>query len=260
MSGFREIKCNFAALFNFCIQVMNNFTGRIATPITIHLIIINVLMMFAEQIFSAKGIDLQDSLGLHYYAASNFHWWQHFTYMFMHGSFSHLFNNMFSLFMFGRLLEQVWGERRFIIYYLFCGIGAGIIQQLAWRYDMGQIVSDVLSNYPNADFSYQNLITEGINTPTGHFWISQLCTIGASGSVFGILLAFGMMFPNAIIYLLIPPMPLKAKWLVIGYGIFELVAGVWGFQTGIAHYAHLGGMLFGFILIQLWKHHRNIEF
>lgn len=239
---------------------MNNITGRIATPVTIHLIIINTLMLAATEIFKRRGIDLNELLGLHYYDASNFHWWQYFTYIFMHGNFSHLFNNMFSLFMFGRLLEEVWGEKRFIVYYLFTGIGAGLIQQLAWRYDMGQVVSEVLSNYPSSGFTYQELVENGINTPTGHFWLSQLCTVGASGSVFGILLAFGMMFPNAVIYLLIPPMPLKAKWLVIGYGAFELFAGVWGIQTGVAHYAHLGGMLFGFFLIQLWKHHRNIEF
>ena len=240
---------------------MNNLTGRVATPITIHIIIINALLLLAHEVLKSRtGISLQNLLGLHYFEAANHHWWQYFTYMFMHNDFWHLFNNMFSIFMFGRLMEQVWGEKRFIIYYLVTGIGAAIIQQLAWRYDMGQIVAEVTANYPNAGFTYDELIHNGIQTPSGHFFVSQLNTIGASGSVFGILLAFGMMFPNATIYLMIPPIPLKAKWLVILYGLFELTCGVYGFQTGIAHFAHLGGMLFGFILIQLWKQHRNTNF
>ncbi len=240
---------------------MNNISGRSVTNITLHLIIINCIILAADSMLEKKGIQLSNLLGLHYYASDKFHWWQSITYMFMHGSFQHLFNNMFSLYMFGRLLEMVWGERRFIVYYLFTGIGAAIIQQLAWRYDLGQIVSDVLSNYPTSEFSYEELITKGVSiSGGGYFTIDRLVTIGASGSVFGILLAFGMMFPDAQIMLLIPPIPMKAKWLVILYGLFELFCGVWGFQTGVAHYAHLGGMLFGFILIMFWRKHRNYDF
>ena len=240
---------------------MDNFSGRSVTNITLHIIAINCLILLADSILENRGVSLSNLFGLHYYAADNFRWWQLVTYMFMHGNFTHLFNDMFSLYMFGRLLEMVWGERRFLIYYFFTGIGAGIIQQLAWRYDMGQMVSDVLANFPQSGFSYQELVEKGIAiSGGGHFSVNQLVTVGASGSVFGILLAFGMMFPNARIFLLIPPMPLKAKWLVIGYGVFELFAGVYGYQTGVAHYAHLGGMLFGFILIQLWKNQRNFNF
>lgn len=240
---------------------MNSITGRASTNITTHLIIINCILLAGSAILEKRGVDLNNLLGLHYYESAKFHWWQNITYMFMHGNFSHLFNNMFSLYMFGRLLEMVWGEKRFIIYYFFTGIGAALIQQLAWRYDLSQIVAEVLENYPNSTFNIEQLVNEGIAIAGGgYFNIDQLVTVGASGSVFGILLAFGMMFPNATIYLLIPPMPMKAKWLVILYGLFELFAGVWGFQTGIAHYAHLGGMLFGFILIQFWKKHRNFTF
>lgn len=240
---------------------MSNFTGRSVTSITLHLLIINVLMFAATSVLERRGIDLNGILGLHYYDSIQYHWWQSFTYMFMHGNFTHLFNNMFSLYMFGRLLEMVWGERRFIIYYLFTGVGAALVQQLAWRYDMGQIVSDVINNYPNSGFTYEELVANGINTNGGgHFFVSQLVTIGASGSVFGILLAFGMMFPDARIFLLFPPIPMKAKWLVILYGLFELFAGVWGFNTGVAHYAHLGGMLFGFILIMFWRKNKKYEF
>lgn len=240
---------------------MNNFSGQTATNITIHLIIINCLMLGASSLLESRGIDLNGILGLHYIDSDKFHWWQAITYMFMHGNFTHLFNNMFSLYMFGRLLEMVWGEKRFLAYYLFTGIGASIIQQLAWRYDLGQMVAEVQTNFPNSGFSYEELVSNGIAISGGGFFnINQLVTVGASGSVFGILLAFGMMFPDAEIMLLIPPIPMKAKWLVILYGLFELFCGVWGWQSGVAHYAHLGGMLFGFILIMFWKKHRKYNF
>ena len=233
-------------------KTMSNFSGRSVTNITLHLIIINALMLLATSVLKNRGIDLTNLLGLHYYASNEFHWWQSVTYMFMHGNFSHLFNNMFTLYMFGRLLEMVWGEKRFIIFYLFTGIGAALIQQLAWRYDMGALVDEVLAQNSGSTFTYHDLITE--------VSVNQLVTVGASGSVFGILLAFGMMFPDARIFLLIPPVPMKAKWLVILYGLFEFFAGVWGYQTGVAHFAHLGGMLFGFILIMFWRKNRNFEF
>lgn len=236
---------------------MSNFTGQSSTNITTHLLIINCLLLGASSILETRGVDLNGILGLHYIGSERFHWWQCFTYMFMHGNFTHLFNNMFSLYMFGRLLEMVWGEKRFLIYYLFTGVGASIIQQLAWRYDMVDFVAHFSTNPTEvAQMSYY----EVLQIPGADSLLNQLVTVGASGSVFGILLAFGMMFPDATIYLLIPPMPMKAKWLVILYGIFELFAGVWGIQTGIAHFAHLGGMLFGFILIMFWKKHRNYNF
>jgi len=231
----------------------NNYSGRPSTPATTNLIIINALMLAADFVLGRKGIDLNDWLGLHYYDASDYHIWQAVTYMFMHANFQHLFFNMFSLYMFGRLLEMVWGAQRFIIYYLVCGVGAAIVQQIAWRFG---IVADWLHQIQleDAGFTYGQLLLEG-----GQY-LNRLVTVGASGSVFGILLAFGMMFPNSTIYLLIPPMPLKAKWLVIGYGLFELFGGVVGSGDGIAHFAHLGGMLFGFLLIMLWRHDRKHEF
>ncbi len=146
--------------------------------------------------------------------------WQLFTYGFLHGGFGHLFFNMFGLWMFGRILEQVWGQKRFLIYYLVCVVGAGVIQLLTLMFMSPDQV------YP---------------------------TLGASGGVFGILLAFGMMFPNARVMLLIPPIPMTAKWLVVGYGALELFFGVTGTQAGVAHFAHLGGMAFGFVLITYWR-------
>ena len=236
---------------------MSNFSGQSVTNITLHLIIINCLMLGATSLLEKNGLDLNNVLGLHYYGSSQFHWWQSVTYMFMHGNLTHLFNNMFSLYMFGRLLEMVWGEKRFLIYYFVTGIGAAIVQQLAWRFDMVDMIAQY-STHPDevALFSY----AEAIQIPGADALIDSLVTVGASGAVFGILLAFGMLFPDARLMLLFPPIPLKAKWLVIGYGLFELFAGVWGVETGVAHFAHLGGMLFGFILIRLWRNHRNYSF
>lgn len=152
--------------------------------------------------------------------APGFQVWQLLTYGFLHGGFGHLFFNMFGLWMFGRILEQVWGQRRFLIYYLVCVVGAGVIQLLTLM-------------WLSPDQAYP--------------------TLGASGGVFGILLAFGMLFPNARVMLLIPPIPMTAKWLVIGYGALELYFGVTGTQAGVAHFAHLGGMAFGFGLIIYWR-------
>lgn len=143
--------------------------------------------------------------------------WQLVSYGFLHGSFGHLFFNMLALWMFGMQIENAWGSRRFAIYYFVCVVGAGVLQMIVmWG---GPVIP----------------------------------TVGASGGVYGILLAFGMMFPNQYIYLLFPPIPIKAKYLVVIYGAIELFAGVTGTQQGVAHFAHLGGMLFGFLLIQYWR-------
>lgn len=150
-----------------------------------------------------------------------FHIWQLVTYGFLHGSILHLAANMFALWMFGVQIENLWGSRPFAVYYFFCLIGAGLIQLLVASIAAGS--GDI---YP---------------------------TIGASGGVFGILLAFGMMFPNQMIFLLFPPIPMKAKYFVLLYGAFELWAGFTGSMAGVAHFAHIGGMLFGFVLIQYWR-------
>lgn len=236
------------AIFN------NNFSGQTTTPVTLNLIIINVLMLLASFVMGRVGIDLDALLGLHYYDSQAYQFWQPVTYMFMHANLQHLFFNMFSLYMFGRLLEMVWGPRRYLIYYFVCGVGAAFVQQLTWRWG---VVSDVLSQVRLEDpgFTYGQLLQEGASL------LNRLVTIGASGSVFGILMAFGMMFPNARLFLLFPPMPVKAKWLVIGYGLFELYGGVvQNANDNVAHFAHLGGMLFGFLLVMLWRNERNARF
>ncbi|MCC5812782.1 MAG: rhomboid family intramembrane serine protease [Ectothiorhodospiraceae bacterium] len=154
-------------------------------------------------------------------ALDGFRPWQLLSYGFLHGSLLHLFVNMFALWMFGTALEHRWGSGRFLFYYLFCVVGAGLIQLI------------VATHAARTGLPYP--------------------TVGASGGVFGILLGFGMLFPNQRIMLLIPPIPLKAKYFVIGYGAFTLWAGMTGTMAGVAHFAHLGGMLFGFLLIQYWR-------
>lgn len=161
-----------------------------------------------------------------------FNIWQPFTYMFMHGGFTHLFFNMFSLWMFGRMLEYELGWKRFLIYYLVCGVGAALFQ-------MGVAQID-LSNMPvwSQEWAYYMGIP----------------TVGASGAIFGLLLAFGMLHPNAIISLIFPPISMKAKWFVIIYGALELLLGVSGTMSGVAHFAPLGGMFWGWLLLLLWRH------
>ena len=210
-------------------------------PVTKNVIIINLLFWLAEIVLPRVGIDLVKYLGLHYFAASDFNAVQLVTYMFMHdpGSFGHVFFNMFSVFMFGRTLEMVWGSKRFLIYYLTTGIGAGLVQEVTWFFSLRDAID-------------ATIVQAGWETT--RTLLNNVITIGASGAVFGILLAFGMLFPNAELFIMFIPIPVKAKYFVIFYGIVELFLGVGNFSgDNIAHFAHLGGMLFGFFLIRYWK-------
>ena len=210
-------------------------------PVTKNLIIINLLFWLAEIVLPRVGIDLVKYLGLHYFAASDFNAVQLVTYMFMHdpGSFGHVFFNMFSVFMFGRTLEMVWGSKRFLIYYLTTGIGAGLVQEVTWFFSLRDAIDATIDQ---------------AGWETTRTLLNNVITIGASGAVFGILLAFGMLFPNAELFIMFIPIPVKAKYFVIFYGIVELFLGVGNFSgDNIAHFAHLGGMLFGFFLIRYWK-------
>ena len=185
-------------------------------------------------------IDLTDYLGLHYIGASGFRPYQFVTYMFMHGSFSHIFFNMFALWMFGNAIENTWGPKRFLIFYFVCGIGAGITQEIVQYIQL----SDIQTYYPNG-------IPCGKTTISVDEYLNMLTTVGASGAVYGILLAFGMMWPNSRIYLYFL-IPIKTKWFVIIYGLLELFAG-FSSNDNVAHFAHVGGMLFGLILILYWR-------
>ena len=177
--------------------------------------------------------------------ASDFRIYQLVTYMFMHGNFTHIFFNMFALWMFGCVVENVWGPKKYLFYYMVCGIGAGLMQELA------QFVSYSVEGL--AAYSSVNM-GNGMNIPM-ETYLNMLTTVGASGAIYAILLAFGMTFPNERMFVFPLPIPIKAKWFVIGYAAVELFSAFSTSNDGVAHLAHLGGMLFGFILIRYWKRH-----
>ena len=210
--------------------------------VTKNLLIINVLCFFGMLVAKRYGIDVENLLGLHFFLASDFNLSQLISYMFMHANFQHIFFNMFAVWMFGRVLEQVWGPKRFLTYYLICGIGAGLIQELVQYLEY----AFTLSNYDSV-----NLGIAGGLIPMEEY-LNMMTTVGASGAVYGILLAFGMLFPNSQMFIFPLPFPIKAKYFVIGYAVLELFLGLGG-GDGVAHFAHLGGMLFGLILIIYWR-------
>lgn len=193
--------------------------------ITKNLILINFICWFVDILFTNRiGIPLSNILGLHYFLSEGFGWWQLLTYMFMHANFSHIFFNMFAILMFAPELERRWGSQRFLIYYLVTGLGAGIVQELVWYIFYGSAAMGAI-------------------------------TIGASGAVFGVLFAFGWLFPDVNLYLFFVPIPISARTAVILYAICELFLGVASLSgDNVAHFAHLGGMLFGWLLILWWKH------
>ena len=259
-----------------------------------NLLIINGLM-FAAQIVAEKsfGIRLEDLLGLHYFASQAFKPWQFVTYMFLHGDFGHLFFNMFALWMFGYALENVWGPKRFLVYYFITGLGAALVHYLVVFIEinptvtlLNQLIADPtvpgifdfvtahtlqISQYSGDIYiqmqKFQNALeTLSVNpdnreamqtsinflTDYREYYLNLPNVIGASGAVFGILLAFGMIFPNTLIFIYFL-FPIKAKYFVILYGAIELFYGFSGSGSNIAHFAHLGGMIFGFFLIRYWK-------
>ena len=234
---------------------------RTTPPVTKNLIIINFLIYAVELLFPGFCHTMIDKLGLHLVGASEFNPIQVITYMFLHDqhSFLHILFNMFSLWMFGRILENTWGSKRYFMFYMVCGIGAAIVQEAVWMltwkheyiagiapqngltYDhMAEVVNDAIAK---GDAGFHNAIEQFKN---------YFVTIGASGAVFGLLLGFAMAFPDMPLYLFFIPVPIKAKYMVIGYAVLEFFLGVNGGGT-IAHFAHLGGMLFGLIILLYWK-------
>lgn len=211
--------------------------------VTKNLLIINVLAYLFTMFFPV----MTDMFGLHYLQASHFYVYQFVTYMFMHGSFTHLFFNMFALWMFGVVMEQTWGARRFLTYYLVCGIGAGICQELAQFVQVYNMVAEV----PEPMDYILHLAQREPSAPT---MLNGWTTVGASGSIYGILLAFGMTYPENRMFVFPLPFPIKAKWFVVGYAAIEIFMAISSSGDGIAHIAHLGGMLFGFFLIRYWRH------
>ena len=231
--------------------------------VTKNLLAINVVMFLALIVADKNGIDLNNILGLHFYMSEEFHPYQLVTYMFMHGGFSHLFFNMFALFMFGRTLEYVWGPKRFLIFYVVAGLGAAFVQELVGAVRFYNLVEGIDADKLAIVFEEgAAALREGKN-----FIIPKLAelnlvlnsqTVGASGAVYAILLGFGMLFPNERMFVFPVPFPIKAKYFVIGYALIELYMGTMGTPDGVAHFAHLGGMLFGFFLIKLWRNKGEI--
>ena len=217
-----------------------SFLGSIP-PVTLNLIIVNFIVWLAALTLpKIAGINLNYWLGLHYFPADDFNVVQLITYMFLHDTsgIEHIFFNMFSVFMFGRTLEAVWGGKRFLFYYITTGMGAALVQEAAWYFELHSAISETVALYGWEQTSQQ---------------LNIFITVGASGAAFGILLAFGMLFPNAPLFIIFIPIPIKAKYFVIFYGLLELFFGVSGSMSSVAHFAHLGGMLFGFFLIRYWK-------
>ena len=205
-------------------------------PITKNLLIINLICFFADFVFQRYGIDFTRIFGLHYITALEFHVWQPLTYMFMHANFSHIFFNMFAVMMFAPALEERWGSQRFLIYYLVTGLGAAVVQQAVWALQLQPVLSTL---DPTIAATLAN----------------RVVTIGASGAVFGILLAFGWLFPEVRMFILFIPIPIRARTLVIIYALIELFAGLAPVSgDNVAHFAHLGGMIFGWLLILWWRH------
>lgn len=230
--------------------------------VTKNLLIINVLCFFGSIVAQRYGINLDDWGGMHFYLSPDFNVAQLITYMFLHANFEHIFFNMFALFMFGRTLELVWGPKRFLIYYMVCGIGAGVIQELVTTVEYYTLTSDMSAE------TIDIVLREGSSAlHTGMNFVNDRmaelniavnrATVGASGAIYGILLAFGMLFPNSEMFVFPLPFPIKAKYFVVGYAIIELVLGMSRTADGVAHFAHLGGMIFGFLLILYWKKKGN---
>lgn len=214
-------------------------------PITRNLLIANVVCYLLQLLAGSLQIDLTDLFGLHFVLADNFRVWQLVSYMFLHGSLTHLFFNMFSLWMFGGLIERTLGAKRFLTYWMVCGIGAGICQEF-WQ--TGQYFVEGLNNYP--------MVNTGSAIISMGNYLNLWTTIGASGACYGVLLAFGMLFPNERIMLLLPPIPMKAKYFVAGYAAIELISA-YASNDNVAHFAHLGGMLFGWLLLRYWRTSRS---
>ena len=274
---------------------------QVLPPVVKNIIIINVLMAILQTVLAQRGIDLSEYLGLHYWKSYYFQPWQYVTHMFMHGNpyslqatLMHLFFNMFALWMFGSILENIWGAKRFLTFYFICGLGAAALHLGVLGYNFHVTEQNVIAFYHNPTVDQFNRMlqqndwqgipafqqlnlqwqgdpgagsfrTEAINmleqalygvtdAASGRHYdgLFDQATVGASGAVFGILLAFGYLFPNMLLYFYFL-VPIKAKWFVMFYAAFELYSGIRANPgDNVAHFAHLGGMLFGYILLRIW--------
>ena len=215
--------------------------------VTKNLLLVNIIAFVATWILQLRGLDLNDLLGLHFFMAADFQVWQLLTYMFLHSGFTHILFNMFALWMFGVVIENVWGPKKFLFYYISCGVGAGIMQEIAQFFSFYFTIS---AQDPTVGFGELFAIGHQLSTQ-----LNGWTTIGASGAVYAILLAFGMIFPNERIFIFPLPIPIKAKWFVMFYVAIELFSAMSSSGDNVAHMAHLGGMLFGYLIIRYWNNH-----
>lgn len=212
-----------------------------------NLIIINALVWLAQITVGKDLISIVDLFALHHFSSTNYHFWQFITYMFLHSSesFFHILFNMFALWMFGSTLENLWGPARFLVFYLVCGLGAGITQALALTYDISQ---------------YNSLYELGLMSGEDYFRAINSATLGASGAVMGIFAAFAYTFPNSQMIILPIPFPIKAKWALLGLAVLDVLGGISSESTGIAHFAHLGGAAVGIIIVLIWNRKNRKHF
>lgn len=233
-------------------------------PVTRNLILINLLIWIVEAISGRFGSVMLDYLALHFFwgfSGCDFNPFQLVSYMFLHDprTIWHVAFNMFTLYMFGRILEQTWGPKRFLIYYFVCGIGAAIVQEVVWALTWKMDFIDAIVNNPFYNLSEKTVRAQLANAPEQFEILTQqfrnsFLTMGASGAVFGLLLAFAFTFPDMPLYLFFIPVPIKAKYMVAGYAVLEFFFGVTGTMGTVAHFAHLGGMIFGLGLLLWWRH------
>ncbi len=211
------------------------------TPIVLNLIIINALVFLAQSVFG--GMEqlnrVNDLFALHHYKSTEFRPYQLVTHMFMHGGIFHLLFNMLALWMFGTMIEKVWGPKRFLVFYLVCGLGAALAQMGSYAFDFWQI--DQLNLSADDYEIYQTNLRIG-------------CTVGASGAIMGVLAAFGYLFPNTKLFIMPIPFPVKAKWAILGIIALDVFGGVSRTPNdNIAHFAHVGGALIGFLIVLYWN-------
>lgn len=249
------------------LNIQNPF--RNLPPVTQNLLILNVAIFIFMLIPGAQHA-LDRWLAVYYFTSADFYPWQLFTYMFLHGNFGHLFFNMFALLIFGPPIERAMGSPRYLFYYLTCGICAALVQMGVFAWVIHDPASEIhnqalLSAAMRGDIAeasdiFDSLpLTQREDYYTATVQILQYVNIpmvGASGAIYGVLLAFGFLFPNVPVYIFFIPVPIKAKWLIVGYFILEFVSGINGLNMAadnVAHFAHLGGMIFGLLLLLYWK-------
>ena len=217
------------------------FLGNLPTAVK-NIIIINVLVYLVT---SLKGNFMYENFALFYPTSPFFHWWQPLTHMFMHGGFWHLFFNIYTLFIFGSVLERVWGTKKFLIFYFVTGLGAAAVHTGVEWLQMSNWMTQVAE-------------TGSLAAQKSIHMLKMTPTVGASGAIYGLLMGYAMLYPDSIMSLIFPPISMKAKWFVLIFAAIELLTGVTGTGTGIAHFAHLGGLIFGFLLIMYWKSKRTL--